>query len=202
MIRNFETMEMETARNRRKELEAAKLKAEELKRGIKKAERKFCGATHLLEGIAKATGVEEDLKSCHPDIYKEILSLSRFIILEETATPSRFSHWHRYNDHPCKKDLSSQRLSELPAKITESSKMHFFKLQFKRRKGEEFRAFDTSSISTYSESLRQAKFGKNKDYDPLPQLNIALFIGEESNLPLYCRVFSGNLADVRIIPRF
>jgi len=39
----------------------------------------------------------------------------------------------------------------------------------------------------------------NKDHDPLPQINIALLFGEESNLPFYYRKLAGNIPDVKTV---
>lgn len=60
----------------------------------------------------------------------------------------------------------------------------------------EFLAYDTTSISSYSKLLKQAKYGRNKDHDPLPQINLALLFGEASCLPVYYRKLPGNISDV------
>jgi transposase len=85
------------------------------------------------------------------------------------------------------------------ASITEDSRERFFRLQGKRRVEHEYWAYDTTSISSYSECLRQVRYGVNKDHDPLPQINIALLFGEESNLPFYYRKLAGNIPDVKTI---
>ena len=77
--------------------------------------------------------------------------------------------------------------------------MHFFRLQGKRRAEKEYWAYDSTSISSRSETLRQVKYGKNKDDDHLPQINLALVFGEESKLPFYYRKLAGNVPDVKTI---
>ena len=77
--------------------------------------------------------------------------------------------------------------------------MHFFRLQGKRRAEKEYWAYDSTSISSRSETLRQVKYGKNKDDDQLPQINLALVFGEESKLPFYYRKLAGNVPDVKTI---
>lgn len=62
--------------------------------------------------------------------------------------------------------------------------MKFFRLQGERRSENEYWAYDTTSLSGYSETLRQVKDGKNKDGDHLPQINLAILF-EESSLPFY-----------------
>ena len=77
--------------------------------------------------------------------------------------------------------------------------MHFFRLQGKRRAEKEYWAYDSTSISSRSDTLRQVKYGKNKDDDHLPQINLALVFGEESRLPFYYRKLAGNVPDVKTI---
>ena len=77
--------------------------------------------------------------------------------------------------------------------------MKFFRLQGERRSEKEYWAYDTTSISSYSETLRQVKYGKNKDGDRLPQINLAILFGEESSLPFYYRKLAGNIPDIKTI---
>lgn len=101
--------------------------------------------------------------------------------------------------HPFNKDIPSQRSIELFGSIDEDAKQNFFLLQGQRRLEEEFLAYDTTSISSYSKSLKQVKFGINKDHDPLPQINLALLFGETSRLPVYYRKLPGNISDVKTV---
>ena len=77
--------------------------------------------------------------------------------------------------------------------------MDYFKYQAKRHSCDEYLAFDTTSISSYSTLIKQAKYGKNKEGDSLPQINLALLYGEESMLPVYYRKLAGNITDVKTI---
>ncbi len=119
--------------------------------------------------------------------------------MEDRNPMSRFSKWSRTHVHPFSKDIPSQRSSELFDSIDEDAKQNFFVLQGQRRLEEEFLAYDTTSISSYSKSLKQVKYGMNKDHDPLPQINLALLFGEKSRLPVYFRKLPGNISDVKTI---
>lgn len=89
--------------------------------------------------------------------------------------------------------------SEIFASITEEAKSQFFRLQGKRRVDIEYWAYDITSISSYSEGLRQVQYGRNKEGDQLAQLNLALVFGETSNLPFYYRKLAGNIPDAKTI---
>ncbi|GAU79116.1 IS1634 family transposase [Fusibacter sp. 3D3] len=164
-----------------------------------KYQRSFFGATYLFDQIGKSLGITTDLKSCFPNDYKKIQSIAYYLILEENNSMSRFSHWQKLHIHPYGEDIVSQRSSELFQSINEENRMRFFEKQGKRRIEKEYWAFDTTSISSYSETLSQVKKGRNKEHDRLPQINLALLFGEESGLPFYYRKLAGNITDVKTI---
>lgn len=163
------------------------------------AARKFYGATYLLDAVGKKLGVTEDLKRCFPETYKQILSLAYYMILEDSSPLYRFEKWDALHKHPFGAHIPSQRSSELFASIKEGAKEEFFRMQGRRRSENEYWAYDITSISSYSEQLKQAQWGKNREDDRLPQLNLALVFGEESNIPFYYRKLSGNIPDSKTL---
>jgi transposase len=161
--------------------------------------RSFYGATYMFDAIGEKIGITQDLKKCFPKTYKQILSIAYYLILEDKNPLFRFEKWSQLHKHPYGKNIPSQRSSELFASITEGTKEQFFRLQGKRRIEKEFWAYDTTTISSFSEHLRQVQYGKNKENDRLPQFNLAMVFGEESNLPFYYRKLSGNIPDSKTI---
>ncbi len=162
-------------------------------------ERLFFGATYLFDQIGAKTGVLADLKTCFPATYKQILSIAYYLILEDQNPMFRFKKWSKLHRHPYGEDIPSQRSTEIFQSITEEEKMRFFRLQGKRRAEKEYWAYDSTSVSSYSETMNQVKYGKNKDGESLPQINLALLFGEESGLPFYYRKLAGNIPDVKTI---
>ena len=158
--------------------------------------RSYFGATHLLDEIGKITGVQADLHACFPSDYKALMSLAYYLVMESDSPMYRFSRWSSDHNHPYGSELSSQRISELMRNISEQSKQEFFIRQSRRRQEKEYLAYDTTSVSSYSEYIKAVKYGKNKDCDDLPQVNMALIFGEVSELPVYYRVLPGNITDV------
>jgi transposase len=161
--------------------------------------RSFYGATYLLDAIGEKLGITDDLRRCFPESYKQILSIAYYLVMEDRNPMSRFPKWALTHTHPYNKDIPSQRSSELFGTIDEDAKQNFFLFQGQRRLEEEFLAYDTTSISSYSKSLKQVKYGMNKDHDRLPQINLALLFGETSRLPVYYRKLPGNLPDVKTV---
>lgn len=165
------------------------------------SKRDFFGATYLLDEIGEKIGLTKDLKKCFPDSYQQILSLAYYLILEEGSPMFRFPKWASIHSHPFGKEISSQRSSELFQMITEDDKQNFFRLQGKRRQEKEYLAFDTSSVSSFSKSLKKVRYGKNKEHVPLPQINLTLLFGEQSMLPVCYRLLPGNISDVKTIEK-
>ncbi len=161
--------------------------------------RSFYGATYLFDRIGEDTGVTEDLKTCFPDSYRQILSIAYYLILEDRNPLSRFPRWAALHRHPHGEVISSQRSSELFASITEEARQRFFRLQGKRRVEREYLAYDSTSISSYSKCLRQVRYGKNKDHEHLAQINLTLLFGQQSRLPFYYRKLAGNIPDVKTL---
>lgn len=157
--------------------------------------RQFCGATYLLDEIVKQLGLDVDLRTCFPNDYQSILSVAYYMILEENPL-YRFEKWSLLHRHPLGDNISSQRSSELFSLIMEEAKTRFFKLRFKRCAQDEYWAYDTTSISSYSQANNMARYGNNKDGDSLPQLNCLLVFGQSTNLPILYRMLPGNVSDV------
>lgn len=166
---------------------------------ITNVSRSFYGATYLFDSIGEKIGITADLKKCFPDTYKQLLSMAYYLILEDKNPLSRFPKWAATHKHPFGKIIPSQRSSELFASISEEAREYFFRLQGKRRAEHEYWVYDTTSISSYSKCLNQVRYGVNKDHEHLPQINLAMLFGEESNLPFYYRKLAGNISDVKTV---
>jgi transposase len=166
---------------------------------ITKTARSFFGATYLFDRIGRETGITEDLKVCFPERYRQILSIAYYLILETKNPLSRFPHWSAMHHHPYGEVIPSQRSSELFAFISEEARQRFFRLQGKRRVEKEYLAYDSTSVSSYSKCLKQVRWGRNKDREHLPQLNLTLLFGQQSRLPFYYRKLAGNIPDVKTL---
>jgi len=163
------------------------------------ARRAYFGATHLLDEISVISGIQDDLQACFPRSYKMLMSLAYYLVLVSDSPMYRFSRWAFDHHHPWREEISSQRISEILCDITEDAKLEFFKRQSLRRQEKEYLAYDTTSVSSYSEYINAVRYGKNKDKDNLPQVNMALIFGEESCMPVYYRILPGNITDVMTI---
>lgn len=196
------TGEIVPTRGRAKKGESKAIKAVPAKTGPKPftmSKRLYYGATYLLESLAEEIGLTNDLKACFPNIYKKLLSIAFFLILEDNNPLYRFEKWNLTHKHPYGQEITSPRSSELFSMISDDQITRFLRLQAKRRVEDEYWAYDSSSISSYSETLNQVQWGRNKENDRLPQINLLLVFGEKSRLPFYYRKLAGNIPDSKTV---
>jgi transposase len=85
--------------------------------------------------------------------------------------------------------------SKLFATITEEERKAFFTEWIKCRGEKEYIVYDITSISTYSGNLDLAEWGYNRDQESLPQVNLGLYYGVSSHMPVYYNMFSGSIPD-------
>ena len=125
--------------------------------------------------------------------------MAYYLILESDSPLFRFEKWSILHRHLYGANIPSQRSSELFAEIPEESRQQFFRLLAERNQDDEYWAYDTTSLSSYSQTLRQIQYGKNKENDRLAQLNLALVFGQSSGLPFYYRKLARNIPDVSTV---
>lgn len=160
------------------------------------AKRVYGGVSYLLDQICSRTMIADDLRACFPRDHQLIRSLAYYLVSEDQAPMYRFNHWGRTHAHPYGKELPSQRISEVFARIDYDASMRFLAKQRQRYQDSEHLVYDITTISSYSELIRQVRYGKNKGGEPLPQLNLALVFGQSSMMPVYYRKLPGNVTDV------
>ena len=119
---------------------------------VARTDRLFFGATYLLDQIGEVTGLTADLKTCFPDTYKQIQSIAYYLVLEDQNPLFRFKKWAAIHRHPYGKDIPSQRSTEIFQSVTEEAKMHFFRLQGKRRVEKEYWAYASDTGPTSAET--------------------------------------------------
>lgn len=98
-----------------------------------------------------------------------------------------------YGDLP----LSSQALSEFMAKVgTSTIPMDFSKCFIKKIGKDTPLLYDITSMSSTSKLMDILEYGYNRDYEPLPQLNISMIAHKNMGIPLFFDVHPGSITDV------
>ena len=159
------------------------------------------GDCYVLRQIAEQSGITEDLSRAFVNDWKEILSLALFLVLHPGEELSNYEAIAAQSYLPAG-PIASQRISEILHSISYEQRMEFMKRRINNSKTlnhEGFWAFDTTSISSYSQTNRLVAWGHNKENDQLPQINLALLLDEVSGEPICYRALDGSLSDAVLL---
>ena len=149
----------------------------------------FVGATWLLDNqAADLLGLRADLEAAAPGMGDALLSLAYYLVCEDRSPMRRFHRWAATHAHPFGGPISSQQASQLLGGLDEDVKESLCRRQSRRRSEDEWWVYDTTPISTWSQDLTQARWGFNKDHQPLAQVNWRCC----SVKPPACRSTTGN----------
>ncbi len=157
------------------------------------------GDVWLLEQVAKATGIRQDLEKVfegNKEMVDDILTLAIFPYLTQ-YTYNRVARWQRIAKSPSNRELTPADITRLTQKITEHHRMGLLRLRSARLAKDEVCAVDSTSRSAYGQSLADIRWGKNKDSLPLAQTVEVVVYTLSSHMPVYYRTFPGNIPDSR-----
>ena len=152
------------------------------------------GVYLLFSGICRKLGLEKHLKQLYSDEWKRILTVAQYMLTEGNVM-YYLPDWQDETLSYEKERLSDQAISRLFSGIDTEGRMMFFRGWMKEHYKGEYLAYDVTSISSYSKRMERLEWGYNRDKESLPQINMAMYYGEESEIPLYYRVYPGSITD-------
>ena len=162
------------------------------------------GSSLLLEKITKHLGLQRSLlKGFDPETTKKLISFAWYLASSPSQRAYMAEGWmesHRCSchDHP----LTSPRISELMHSISRDQILSFFKSWIRRSTDKEYLCFAITSVSSQGVHNPYVEYGYNRDGEKLPQINIALLSGMDSEIPFYYEILPGSLHDVSSLPSF
>jgi transposase len=154
-----------------------------------------CGNVTALMKTADQIGLTEILKRCFPDRWDQLLA-SAFYILCEGNVMKYIEDWFDDTAVIFTERMNDLNCSKLFASITDKDRKHFFTEWVSYHNEVEYIAYDVSSISTYSRNIEIAEWGYNRDREKLPQLNLGMYYGVTSHIPVYYDLYSGSIPDM------
>jgi len=152
------------------------------------------GTTAALTEIASQTGLLEILKACFPATWGQILACAMYMICEHKAM-MYIEDWFDETAVSNVSPMDDMGCSQLFASITEDDRAHFFEKWIQHRNEQEYITYDVTSVSTYAENMEIAEWGYNRDGDSLCQVNLGMYYGVSSSLPVYYNLYSGSIPD-------
>ena len=153
------------------------------------------GVFWFLFKITEKTGLLKVLQEAFPKMWQEIFTIACYLIVSDK--PIMYcDDWLSENEWLKVGAMTSQRTSEIFAKLHENERHEFYKLWRNHMPDDEYLALDITSISSYSKQIADCEWGHNRDHEKLPQINLCMLYGETSRFPVYQTTYSGSLSDV------
>lgn len=154
-----------------------------------------CGTYAAFSGTSEKLGLKKLLEDHFgEERSKEILTTAHYMMLRGNVM-YYLPDWLEETVSFGGEHLTSAGLSRLFSEISENERICFFNDWMKKKKGTEYLAYDVTSISSYGKKMENLEWGYNRDKEKLPQINLGMYFGQESMLPMYYRVYPGSITD-------
>ncbi|MDR1314767.1 MAG: hypothetical protein LBQ12_14035 [Deltaproteobacteria bacterium] len=149
------------------------------------------GRVFALNEIANNIGLQKCLKLAFPDKWQKLLAIAIYMVCTNNVM-SYIDEFFIDNYIPFTSKLNDTQCSKLFASITRVDRINFFTEWCKLRRELECIAYDVTSISSYSDVIEFVSYGYNRDHDNLPQINLGMFYGMTSHLPISYEIYDGS----------
>ena len=164
--------------------------------------RHHMGMMSLLEWVGTATGIDDDLKQVMPEevygpLADRISAIARFwIATGGDSLPDMYAWQVKHGISP-EKMISEDIYHDVFEKLgtNESLIQNYFRLRASRLDSRDSIAYDSTTISTYSDSLSQARYGYNKEHDGLPTIKVLTLYSLNTEQPFAYWSQPGNIPD-------
>jgi len=155
---------------------------------------KSYGVTYAIDGLLNELGLIEIMRRKFPKHADQIIALAEYMLCEGNVM-SYYEDWYDEVYPHGNVKLSSADISRVFQAIDYKSRMDFFRIWIYARDQSEYIAYDVTSVSSYAKGIEALEWGYNRDKESLPQINFALYYGQQSMLPLYYCVYPGSVPD-------
>lgn len=161
--------------------------------------RQHCGMTDILEWVGRESGIDEDVRSCFsPGDADKMISIARYWLATEGNTLPRLEGWQITHSLPYSHGISEDVYGELFKNLgyQEERIQKYFYCRAGRLSRAPVIAYDSTTISTYSECQNEARHGFNKEHDGLPTIKLLTLYSIKDSEPIAFAKQSGNIPDV------
>lgn len=163
------------------------------------AARQHIGVSKLLSWVGKESGITEDLLSC-TDIgtAQKIETIAQFWLTNQGERLKRMEKWQKLHPTPYAEKISKDVYHDLFEQIgmEENLVQGYFKARANRCDSNSPIAFDSTTISSYSTNIHEARQGFNKAGDGLNTVKLLTLYDLKSHQPIAFAKQPGNLSDV------
>ena len=163
------------------------------------AVRRHTGLTDILEWVGKSSGIDNDvLSSFSEGDAAKILSIARYWIGTSGNTLPRLESWQVMHSLPYREAITEDVYGDLFKGVgrNEDGVQNYFSSRAARLDKSPVLAFDSTTISTYSENQLEARRGFNKAGDGLNTIKLLTLYSVKDREPLAFAKQPGNVPDV------
>jgi len=163
------------------------------------ASRNRIGMMEIINHIGAVSGIDDGIYN-HTDIgtAQKILSIARYLLATDGNSLPGITTWQYNHPLPYEDGISEDVYHSLFAQVgrNESLQQNFFASRCASIKGKAVLAYDSTTVSTYSENQIEARHGFNKDSDGLKTIKLLTLYSIETRQPVAFTKQPGNLPDV------
>ena len=163
------------------------------------AKRTHVGMMDIIDHIGKVSGIDDAVYAA-TDIgtAQKIISLARYLLATNGQSFPGIQTWQFNHPLPYEDGISEDVYHNLFVRIgqDESLQQGFFQKRCESLSPEDALAYDSSTISVYSENQNEARYGFNKAHDGLKTIKMLTLYSINSRQPIAFTKQPGNLPDV------
>ena len=166
---------------------------------IVSATRKHIGMMDIISYIGTVSGIDDAIYAATDlGTAQKIISLARYLLATNGQSLPGIQTWQYNHPLPYEDGITEDIYHNLFKQIgiDESLQQNFFKNRCDSLKDGEALAYDSSTISTYSENQIDARYGFNKAHDGLKTIKLLTLYSIDSRQPVAFAKQPGNLPDV------
>ena len=124
------------------------------------------------------------------------LSVARYLVATNGATLPEIEEWQLRHTLPYQDGITEENYHTLFVNLghDEAARQSLF-FHLSKNIASDGIFYDSTTVSTYSENLTEARYGFNKDHDGLPTFKILTFYSRNERRPLAFSLQPGNIPD-------
>ena len=167
--------------------------------GVADATRRHTGLTDILEWVGKASGIDDDVRASFSEgDAAKILSIARYWIGSGGNTLPRLESWQVMHPLPYREVITEEVYGNLFKDVgrNEEGIQCYFSARAVRLGESPVLAFDSTTLSTYSENQSEARRGFNKEGDGLNTIKLLTLYSVKAGEPMAFAKQPGNIPDV------
>ena len=163
------------------------------------ASRDHIGMMELIDHVGSASGIDDGIyRNTDIGTAQKIISIARYLLATNGQSLPGILTWQFNHPLPYEDGISEDIYHDLFVRVgrDESLQQSFFANRCASIKGKAVLAYDSTTISTYSQNQIEARYGYNKDEDGLKTIKLLTLYSIDTRQPVAFTKQPGNLPDV------